>query len=277
MPPRRSSRAASASLPTPIETLPIKRKRGQTLEPHNVDLEEDDDIGAKPKRGKRGSSVVKPSRPSRQSSRAANASLETAPVGTLPIKPKKGQTIQSHILEEEEMKLEEEEEVDVNLKRAGSPNDNDEEAPPIPNGRRTTPKPKASIQQSDDEMDAMSSLSEVEEDEDVKPIRKGRKVPTARKAKATTKKTIKTTVIEDSDDDDSDIQAPPAAQPRSQRHNGDANVVSNTSFLLSPSQITYFRVSLNDDTPYLQRKKIPKKHHYLTHPRCLDLQVFLGR
>ena len=70
MPPRRSSRAASASR-TPltetkpikrkrgqtlepqnasqnIETKPIKRKRGQTLEPHNVELEEDDDVEAKP-------------------------------------------------------------------------------------------------------------------------------------------------------------------------------------------------------------------------------------
>jgi hypothetical protein len=163
MPPRRSSRAASASLVTPlVETLPIKRKRGQTLEPHNVDLEEDDDVEAnlKPKRGKRGSSVVKLSRSPRRSSRAANASLE----------------------------------------------------------------------KSDDEMDAMSLLSEVDEDEDVKPVRKGRKVPTARKAKVTTKKSIKTTVIEDSDDD-SDIQAPPVAQPRSQQHNGASNaaqVVSNT-------------------------------------------------
>jgi hypothetical protein len=233
MPPRRSSRAASASLTTPpIETLPTKRKRGHTLEPHNVELEEDD-VEAKPKRGKRGSSVVKVSRPPRRSSRAASTSLETVPVGSLPIKQIRGQTIQSHILEEEEVKLEDEEEVDSNLKRAAL-DDIDEEAPPILNGRHTSPKPKASIQQSDDEMDAMSALSELDEDEDedeeVKPARsKGRKVPTARKAKVTTKKSVKTTVIEDSDDD-SDTQAPPAAQPRSQHHNGAANaaqVVSN--------------------------------------------------
>ena len=197
MPPRRSTRVASASLETaPVESLPVKRKRGQTLEPHNI---EDDDVEAKPKRGKRASSVVKPSRPPRRSSRAATASLETAPVESLPIKQKRGQTIQSHILEEEEMKLEEEEEVDANLKRA----DIDEEASPISDGRHTT-----------------------DEDEDVKPIRRGRKVPTARKAKVTTKKSIKATVIEDSDDD-SNIQAPPAAQPRSQ-HDEAAHVVSNT-------------------------------------------------
>ena len=236
MPPRRSSRAASASLVTPpIETLPIKRKRGQALEPHNVDLEEEDDVEAKPKRGKRGSSVVKPSRPSqppRRSSRAASASLETAPVESLPTKQKRGQIIQSHIIEEEEMKLEEEEEVEVNLKRA-APNDIDEDAPPIPIGRRTTPKPKSPIQQSDDEVDVMSLLSEIEEDDDVKPVRKGRKVPTARKAKVTTKKPIKTTVIEDSDDD-SDIQAPPVAQPRLQQHNGAANAAHVVSNTLSP-------------------------------------------
>jgi hypothetical protein len=232
MPPRRSSRAASASLATPlVETLPIKRKRGHTLEPHNVELEEDD-VEAKPKRGKRGSSVVKVSRPPRRSSRAASTSLETAPVGSVPIKQKiRGQTIQSHILEEEEVKLEDEEEVDENLKRAAALDDIDEEAPLILNGRRTSPKPKASVQQSDDEMDAMSDLSELDEDEEeeVKPVRKVRKVPTARKAKVTTKKSVKTTVIEDSDDD-SDTQAPPSAQPRSQHHNGSANaaqVVSN--------------------------------------------------
>jgi structural maintenance of chromosome 4 len=140
--------------------------------------------------------------------------LEIAPVDSLPIEQKRGQTsIQSQILEEEEMKLEEEEEVDTNLKRA-APIDIDEEAPPTLKGRRTT-KPKVSIQQSDDEMDATSLLSEVDEDEDDKPIPK-RKVPTARKAKVTTKKL---TVIEDSDDD-SDIQAPPNAQPRLQQHNG---------------------------------------------------------
>ena len=203
MPPRRSTRVASASLETaPVESLPVKRKRGQTLEPHNIELEEGDDVESKPKRGKRGSSVVKPSRPPRRSSRAATASLETAPVESLPIKQKRGQTIQSHILEEEEIKLEEEEEVDANLKRA----DIDEEAPPISNGRRTA-----------------------DEDEDFKPIRRGRKVPTARKVKVTTKKSIKATVIEDSDDD-SDIQPPPVAQPRSQ-HDEAANaahVVTNT-------------------------------------------------
>ena len=138
MPPRRSSRTASVSQTPTIETKPIKRKRGQTLEPHNVDLEEDDeDEAANPKRGKRASSVVKPSRPPRRSSRAVeNASLETAPVDSLPtIKRKRGQTsIQSHILEEEEIKLEEEEEVDANLKSA-APIDIDDEAPPSPKGR----------------------------------------------------------------------------------------------------------------------------------------------
>ena len=225
MPPRRSSRAASASLATPpIEILPVKRKRGHTLEPHNVELEEDD-VEVKPKRGKRGSSVVKVSRPPRRSSRAANTSLKTTPVESVPTKQTRRQTI----LEEEEVKFEEEEEVDTNLKRAAL-DDIDEEAPPIINGRRTSPTFKASTQQTDDEMDAMSLLSELDEDdEEVKSVRKGRKVPTARKAKVTTKKSVKTTVIEDSDDD-SDIDAPPVAQPRSQHHNGAANatqVVSN--------------------------------------------------
>ena len=224
MPPRRSSRAASASLATPpIEILPVKRKRGHTLEPHNVELEEDD-VEVKPKRGKRGSSVVKVSRPPRRSSRAANTSLKTTPVESVPTKQTRRQTI----LEEEEVKFEEEEEVDTNLKRAAL-DDIDEEAPPIINGRRTSPTFKASTQQTDDEMDAMSLLSELDDEEEVKPVRKGRKVPTARKAKVTTKKSVKTTVIEDSDDD-SDTDAPPVAQPRSQHHNGAANatqVVSN--------------------------------------------------
>lgn len=262
MPPRRSSRAPSVSQTPVIEAKPIKRKRGQTLEPHNVDLEEDDDVEANPKRGKRASSVVKPSRPPRRSSRTENAPSETAPVDSLPVKRKRGQTsIQSHILEEEEIKLEEEEEVDANLKSAAPIDNEEEEAPPAPKSRRTT-KPKVSIQQSDDEMDEMSALSETEEDDDVKPIRKG-KVPTARKAKPTTKKSIKTTVIEESDDD-SDIQAPPNAQPRSQLHNGAADPahVSNSerqpSIPQAAAEEDLEETSLFDPPPMPEPSNLPR-------------------
>jgi structural maintenance of chromosome 4 len=94
----------------------------------------------------------------------------------------------------------------------------DEGAPSTSNDHHVTTKAKGrpsskTIQQSDEEMDAMSPLSESESDEEVKPIRKGRKAPAAHKGKATTKKS--TTVIEDSDED---IQAPSSAQPRSE-HN----------------------------------------------------------
>ena len=154
MPPRRSSRAASASQTPGIESRPIKRKRGQTLEPHNVELEEEEDVEAKPKRGKRGPSVVKPSRSPRRSSRGANASLETALVESLPIEQKRGPSIPSHILEEEEMKSEEEEEVDANLKRV-APIDVDEEAPTARKAKVMTKKSNESkvIEDSDDDSD----------------------------------------------------------------------------------------------------------------------------
>ena len=54
MPPRRSSRAASASLETPIESLPIKRKRGRTVEPDN---EEKENIVKPPSRTRRSASA----------------------------------------------------------------------------------------------------------------------------------------------------------------------------------------------------------------------------
>ena len=59
-PPRRSARAGSASQTPLVETKPVKRKRGQTFEPHNVELEEDDDVETKPKRGKRESDIQAP-------------------------------------------------------------------------------------------------------------------------------------------------------------------------------------------------------------------------
>jgi len=147
--------------------------------------------------------------PPRRSSRAASASLEMAPIEPLPGKRKRGPARSS-----------------VAKQIRPAPMDIDEEAPPIPNGHldatveangRSSSK---AIQQSDDEIGAMSRLSELEE-EDIKPARKRRKekAPTARKAKVTTKKSTKTTVIEDSDDD---IQAPPSAQPRS-KPNGASN------------------------------------------------------
>jgi structural maintenance of chromosome 4 len=108
----------------------------------------------------------------------------------------------------------------------------DEETPPVPKGRRAAAKANGrssskATQQPDDEMDAMSPLSELEEDEDVKPTRKT-KVPSARKAKVTTKKSTKAVVIEDSDDD---LQAPPSAQPPAQpsRAANDAQVATNTT------------------------------------------------
>ena len=93
MPPRRSSRVASASLePASIESLPAKRKRGPTIEPDNGEKENvakpasrtraikkarpsidvvngeeitlgEDKIEMKPKRGKRGSSMANPNQP----------------------------------------------------------------------------------------------------------------------------------------------------------------------------------------------------------------------
>lgn len=73
MPPRRSSRAVSGSLATPpIETLPIKRKRGQRAAPTDIDEE------AAPI-------------PNRRRTRAASASLTTPIIETLPVKRKRGQ------------------------------------------------------------------------------------------------------------------------------------------------------------------------------------------
>lgn len=73
MPPRRSSRAVSASLVTPpIESLPIKRKRGQKAAPTDIDK------GA-------------PSIPNGRRTRAVSASVETPLVETLPVKRKRGQ------------------------------------------------------------------------------------------------------------------------------------------------------------------------------------------
>ena len=207
MPPRRSTRVASVSLETPVvESLPTKRKRGQTLEPHNIELQEDDDIvETKPKRGKRGTSVVNLSRLPRQSSRAATASLETAHVESLP-------------------------------------------------------PSKASLQNSDDEIDAMPLVSEKEEDEDnLKPIRKGRKVLTARKTKATAnKKLTKTTVIEDPDDDP-DTQPPPIGQPPLQHNEAaDAAYVASNDMRPMPA-VEEEEQSLFDPPPMPEPPNFPRE------------------
>jgi len=71
MPPRRSSRAASASLEVPpTETAPAKRKRGQTTEP---DAEEKENVAKPPPRTRRSSAVrssVPPPSKARKSSRS---------------------------------------------------------------------------------------------------------------------------------------------------------------------------------------------------------------
>lgn len=233
MPPRRSSRVASASLEAPVDSLPIKRKRGQTIEPDN---EEKENVAKPPSRIRRSVSA-RPSVPPPSKAR------RTRPKTTLPELPEtehEEHEEQSDALppvkkarssidnaDEEEMKLEEEDQAEANLKRGkrgssmatSAVMNIDKDVPPA--RRRSSSK---SIQESDDEMDEMPPLSKLEEDEEVIPIRQGRKAPTSRKARVTAKKkSTKTTIIEDSDDD---IQAPSSAQPRSQ-HNGAAEVASN--------------------------------------------------
>lgn len=263
MPPRRSSRAASATRETPIEPLPIKRKRGQAAEPDNQEKENVAKVPSRTRRSVSARPSVTPASKARRSTRSKtslpelpeteNEEHEEQSDALPPVK--KARPSIDHV-DEEEMKLEEDDEVEAKPKRGkrgsslAKPSqpvamDIDEEAL---DGHRSTAKAREgtsskSTLQSDDEM---LPHSESEED-DVKPVRKGRR---ARKPKVTVKQTTKTTVIENSDDD---IEAPPSAQPHSQ-HNGAAQVVSN----LTPEIEEEEEKSLFDLPPMPEPSSLPQ-------------------
>jgi structural maintenance of chromosome 4 len=169
--------------------------------------EEDADEIPKPKRGKRGASVIKstpapemdvdeepPSKPTsrRTSSRTtAVSSGSRASVGS-------SKASLSAQIEEEEAEGSQEEDVKPTTGRRA----------PAKSGKKASRK----VVQSSDE-DGMSVASEEYQDEDEKLARKGRKgkTPAARKGKAPAKQASKAKVIEESNDE---MEAPPSAQPR---------------------------------------------------------------
>ena len=196
MPPRRSSRVASTSLEAPVDSLPIKRKRGQTIEPDN---EEKENVAKPPSRTRRSvsarQSVPPPSRARRTRSKTTLPELpeteheehEEQSDSLPPVK--KARSSVDNADDEEEMKLEEEDQAEAKSKRRkrgssmakSAVMNNDKDVPPTK--RESSSK---SIQESDDEMDEMPPVSKLEEDEEVIPIRKGRKAPTKRGSSVTT-------------------------------------------------------------------------------------------
>ncbi|KAF8870390.1 RecF/RecN/SMC N terminal domain-containing protein [Gymnopilus junonius] len=157
MPPRRSSRAPSASVePTPIETLPAKRKRGQRADP---EVEEKENAAKPPSRTRRGSSVrssVPPPSKARKSSRSQTslpdvAESDNEEQSEAPPPVKKARPSNEHEVKEESA---EEEEVEVKPKRGrraasvakstrAADMDVDEETPSKPASRRTSSRKAA--------------------------------------------------------------------------------------------------------------------------------------
>ncbi|KAF8910222.1 hypothetical protein CPB84DRAFT_1764970 [Gymnopilus junonius] len=202
MPPRRSSRAPSASVePTPIETLPAKRKRGQPADP---EVEEKENAAKPPSRTRRGSSVrssVPPPSKARKSSRSQTslpdvAESDNEEQSEAPPPVKKARPSNEHEIKEEPSEEEQMEVKPKRGKRAASVAKStraadmgvDEETPSKPASRRTSSR-KAAVSSGSRTTTSVGSAKsgeasgsarveepevDISEEEDVKPA-KGRR------------------------------------------------------------------------------------------------------
>ena len=224
MPPRRSSRAASASLETPVaQSAPVKRKRGQTVEPEAGEKE----------------NAVKPPSRTRRSSRSSAAPAtrgRTAShnIASLPEVPESGHEEQSDspppkkarpsidATGNEETAVEEEEKPKRGKRKAAGRESHragdmevDEEAPSKASNRRTSARKASGSRPIDDAEDkAIETPSDSDEDEEVKPTRKGRKAKVSAPRKPP-KKAVPPVPVDESDDDEVKPLPPPRSKSAS--------------------------------------------------------------
>jgi len=220
--PRKSTRS-KPSLPNVAESdaeeqsdapPPVKRARPSfenKAEGHvKSEPEEEADGIAKPKRGKRGASVIKSipapemdvdeEPPSKPASRRTSTRTTAVSSGSRASVGSSKASLSAQIEEGEAEGSQEEENIKPTKGRRA----------PAKSGKKASLK---AVQSSDE--DEMSVASEEYYDEDEKPARKGHKgkIPAARKGKgkAPAKQAPKPKVVEESDDE---MEAPPSAQPR---------------------------------------------------------------
>lgn len=233
MPPRRSSRAASASLEVlPVsEAAQIKRKRGQTAEP---DTEAKENVAKPPSRTRRStrSSVAPPSK-ARTASRSKPSLPDVAESDdevqseAPPLKKARPST-DSKRMEELEGDLAATTEKDEKRKRGRRKNAKDNhvvsdmetdetfsklsaDCRATTSSRAARSRSKIALDEDDVDQEAGTPSANDEEEELKPPSRKGRK-PKAQTARRATKRVAKPPVVDESDDD---LEPPPPAQSKS--------------------------------------------------------------